>query len=184
MHFAGLALVNLGRLNPSHHLLLRDQVVDPLEQTKQAPHVSAPLVQNIVRIARLGKVDNLCRAVDLGVDGLGRDEVADVLLRLVLVQVKKFPKTRDLNARVVLGHHAHIVLNDSLAQVLPSLMRLGIAGLAELLIKDVGGAEVFAELLLNYWPSHELRNGEELQKLSLDRNLCVAGVFGNAVEKV
>jgi len=84
----------------------------------------APLIQDIIRISGLREADDAGRSVDLGVDRLGGDELADVLLRLILGQVEKLRETLHLDARVVLGHHADVVLNDTFPQVLPPLVSL------------------------------------------------------------
>mgnify|MGYP006996944088 FL=1 len=60
-----LALVTASGLDTGHHLLLGDQMVDPLEQTQQILHVAAPLVQHVIRIPGFGKVDQPRRSVDL-----------------------------------------------------------------------------------------------------------------------
>ena len=84
VRLASLSLLHLGRLNPGHHLLLRDQMVNALEQTQKALHATAPLVENIIGIARLGEADNLSRPINLGIDGLRSDQLGNILLSLVL----------------------------------------------------------------------------------------------------
>ena len=77
------------RLDTRHHLLLRDQVINALQQTKQALHVSAPLVQHLVRITLLLEADKLCGAIDTSEDGLVDDQVGDVLFGFLGRQVEK-----------------------------------------------------------------------------------------------
>jgi hypothetical protein len=79
------------------------------------------------------------------------------------------------------------MLNDSLSQILPSLKRLRVAvrcGGSLGRGKDIGGAEVRAEVLRDFGPAHELVHGEELEKLGVKGDLCVAAVFMDAVEEV
>ena len=42
-------------LQPCHHLLFGDKMINPLQMPQQAPHITAPLVQYLVRISRLPK---------------------------------------------------------------------------------------------------------------------------------
>lgn len=114
-------------LDASHHLLLGDEMINSLQQTQQALHVVAPFVQNIISISWLGKADNLCGTINLGVDCLGGDKLADVLLSLILGEIEELSEALHLDASVILGDDTDIVLNNPLSQVLPSLMRLLIA---------------------------------------------------------
>jgi len=119
-----LALVDLGGLDASHHLLLGDEMINALQQTQQALHVAAPLVQYVVCVSRLRECDYARGPVDFGVDGLCRHQLADVLLRLVFGEIQQLCQPRDLDACVVLGNDANVVLDDTLPQVLPPLVRL------------------------------------------------------------
>ena len=76
-------------LNAGHHLLLGDEMVDAFQQAQQTLHAGAPLVQHHVGVSRFGEIDHSRRPVDLGVDGLGRDELADVGFGFVLVEVEQ-----------------------------------------------------------------------------------------------
>jgi hypothetical protein len=51
-------------------------------------------------------------------------------------------------------------------------------------IEDVGAAEVGTEYSGDFWPSHELVDGEESQELCIERDLRVTRVFVDAVEEV
>lgn len=157
----GLALLSRGE-DPRHHLLLRDQVVDPLQQPQKALHVAAPFVQHVVRIARLGEVDQSGWTVDLGVDRLRTDQLADVLLGFLLRQVQQFGQPAHLDTCVVLGHHPHVMLDHALAEVLPPPVWLVFDRLAGLRLEDIRVAEVRAELLAHHRPAHQLVDGEEL----------------------
>lgn len=84
----------------------------------------APLVQDIIGIPGLREADNLGRPVDLGVDRLGCDELTNVLLRLILVEIEQLGESTHLNAGVVFGNNADVVLNDPFSQILPPLVRL------------------------------------------------------------
>ena len=159
-------------------------MINALQQPQQALHVRAPLVQHIVRIARLGKVYDARRAVDLGVDRLRGHEIADVLLRLLLRQVEQLRQTAHLDARIVFGHHADVVLDHSLAEVLPALVGLVVAACAGLGVKDVGAAEVRAELLCYHGPAHQFVDGKEAEQAGFNWNLGVAGFGVDAMEEV
>lgn len=82
-----LALVTPGGHDPSHHFLLGNQVVDAFQVIQKALHITAPLVQHIISVAGLGKVDEPGWAVNLGVNRLCCDQVTDVLLRFLLGQI-------------------------------------------------------------------------------------------------
>lgn len=174
------------RLYPSHHLLLRDQMIDPLQQAQKALHAPAPFVQHFIRISSLGKRDDSRRPVDLGVDRLSRDQLTDVAFRLFLVQVEQLSEPAHLDAGVVFRNDANVVFDDALAEVLPT----GV-GFRIFLVRgrgrggeDVGGAEVGAEAFGDDRPAHEFRDGEGLEQLLLVGDEGVAGVRVYAVEKV
>lgn len=171
-------------LDACHHLLLGNEVVDPLQEPQQALHVVAPLVQDIVCVSRLGEADDSCRSVDLGVHSLGGDQFTNVLFRLILRKVKELGKAAHLNASVVLGNDPNVVLDNALAQVLPPLVGLFICRLSGLSVKDVGAAQMRAESLGDFGPSHQLVNCKEPEKLSILRNLRVSGVSVYALKEV
>lgn len=108
------------RLYTSHHLLLRDQMINPLQQAQKTLHTPAPLVQNLIRIASLGERNDSGGAVDFGIDRLGRHELTDVALRLLLVQIEQLGESVHLDARVVFRNDADVVFDDALAEVLPA----------------------------------------------------------------
>lgn len=159
-----LALVSPRRHDPSHHLLLGYQMVDPLQVPEQTLHVAAPFIQHVVRITRFGEVDQSRGPVDLGVDRLQRNQLADVFLRLLLCQVQERCKTSHLDPRVVLGHHAHVVLDHPLPEVLPSSIGLVIDRLAGLSVEDIGAAEVGSKLARDIRPAHQFVSGKQLHK--------------------
>ena len=74
------------------------------------------------------------------------------------------------------------MLNDTLPQVLPTLVCLGI--LARLRVEDIRGAQLLAKFLGSDRPPVELRNGEKLKQLGFDRYLCIARVAVDAVQEV
>lgn len=174
------------RLYPSHHLLLRNQMIDPLQKAQKALHAPAPLVQNLIRIPGLGKRDDSRRPVDFGIDRLGRDELTDVAFRLFLVQIEQLGESVHLDAGVVFRYDANVVFNDPLPEVLPAgvgfwvflICGWGCSG------EDVGGAKVGAEALGNYGPAHEFGDGEGFEQLLLvgDEGVSSVGVY--AMEKV
>ena len=102
-------------LYTSHHLLLRDQMVDSLQQPQETLHAPAPLVQNLIRIPRLGERDDPRRPVDFGIDRLGRHQLTDVAFRLFLVQVEQLGEPVHLDAGVVFRYDANVVFDDPLA---------------------------------------------------------------------
>lgn len=136
------ALWWLRRLNSGHHLFLRDQMIDPLQQSQQTLHVSTPLVQDIICVSWLGEIDDPGRSINLGVDSLRSDQLADVFLRLVFRQVEQLGQSGHLNAGIVFGDDTDIVLNDTLAEILPSLVGLLVRRLTRSNIEDIGAAEV------------------------------------------
>lgn len=158
-------------------------MVDALQQIEQTAHVAAPLVEHVVRVARLGEVDDPRRTVDLGVYRLGRHQVADVPLRLVLVQVQELRQAPEFDPCVVLGHHAHVVLDDPLAQVLPALERVRI-GRIQLRVEDVRAAQLWAKVLHDLVPTHELVHREQLQQPSFDGNQGQPLVLLDTVQQV
>jgi hypothetical protein len=185
---ARLTLLHLRWLDPSHHLFLGNEMINPLQQSQQALHVSAPLVQDIIRILGFGETDDASGTIDPRVDGLGSDQFRDVLLRLVLAEIEQLSESGHADASVVLGNDADIVLDNPLTQILPSLMSLFI-----LLVsrssgssrsKDVRLAEVWAEAFSNHRPTHELRNGELLNQCRLGGDLGIPSIAVDTVEEV
>ena len=102
-------------LNASHHLLLRDQVIDSLQQAQKALHAPAPLVQDLIGVPSLGERDDPRRPVDFGIDRLGRHQLTNIAFRLLLVQVEQLGEPVHLDAGVVFRYDANVVLNDPLA---------------------------------------------------------------------
>ena len=151
-------------LDPSHHLLLGDQVIDALQQAEQALHAPTPLVQHLVSIPGLGEADDPGRTVDFRVHSLGGHELTDVGFSFVFVEIEKLRQTAHLNARVVFRYDADVVLNHSFAKVLPAGVSFGVS-CAGGIGKDVGSAEVRAKILGHNGPAHEFREGEKLKEL-------------------
>lgn len=158
-------------------------MIDPLQQAQQTLHARTPLIQHLVRIPHLGETDDPGRAVDFGVDRLGRDELADVRLGFVLVEIEQLREPAHLDASVVLGDDADVVFDDALAEVLPALVGLGV-GVGGGGVEDVGGAEVGAEFLGHDGPAHEFGDGEEFEELGFRRDQAVARVGVDAVQEV
>lgn len=184
VHLMSLALVATRRQDASHHFLLGDKMVDPLQKTKQALHITAPLVEHVVRIPGFGKVDQPRGSVDLGVDGLQRYKLADILLRLLLSQVQQLGQPAHLDTSVVLGHHAHVMLDDPLAQILPSPVGLVLSSLLGLGVEHIGATQMRAELLGHQRPAHQLGDGELLHQLGFLGNLRQSGVLLDAVQQI
>lgn len=186
MRLSRLSLARLGRarLNVGHHLLLGNEMINTLEVAQQALHVGAPLVQDVICISGLREAYNTRRAIDLGVDSLGGDQLADVLLRLVLCEIQQLGEALGLDAGVVLGDHTDIVLDDSLAEIQPALVRLLIVRLTGLGVEDISFTQVRAKGLCDLWPAHELVNCEKLEKLCLLGDLADSGVLLDSVQQI
>lgn len=171
-------------LDACHHLLLGDEVVDPLQEPQQALHVVAPLVQDIVCVSRLGEADDSRRPVDFRIHSLGRHQFTNVFFRLIFRKVKELGKAAYLDSSVVLGNDPNVVFDNALAQVLPSLVGLFICRLPGLSVEDVGAAQMRAEFLGDFRPPHQLVNCEEPEKLGIRGNLRVSGVAVYALKEV
>jgi hypothetical protein len=89
-----------------------------------------------------------------------------------------------LDASVVFGNYSNIVLNDTLPEILPSLIGLLICGLPRSNIEDISAAEMGTEELCDLGPSHEFVNGEELEELGVEWYLGISGISVNTVEEV
>ncbi|CRK22838.1 hypothetical protein BN1708_013510 [Verticillium longisporum] len=152
--------------------------------TEKALHVAAPLVQDVIGVSGLGEADNARWSVNLGVDRLGGDQVTDVLLRFIFGQIQQLRETAHLDASVILGYNADVVLDYTLAKILPALVRLLIRRLTSLGVENVGLAEIRAEPLGHFGPPHKLMNCEELQNLLLDGHLGIARVTQDSVQEV
>lgn len=163
-------------------------MIDALQQAQQALDAAAPLVQHLVGSARLGEADHAVRPVDLGVYRLGRDELGDVLLRLLGVEVEQLRQAREPDPRVVAGHHADVVLDDALAQVLPPRVRFRVLGGVFAAAggggEDVRGAEVAAVGRGDDGPAHEFGDGELFEEALLLGDKGVAAVGVDAVQEV
>lgn len=72
-------------------------------------------------------------------------------------------QARHLDTSIVLGNDSDIVLNDPLAEIFPSLVCFRVGRLSGSRLEDIGPAEVRAEELGYFWPSHEFVDGEELE---------------------
>jgi hypothetical protein len=89
-----------------------------------------------------------------------------------------------LDARVVFGDNSDIVFDDTLTEILPSLVCLLICGLTRSNIEDIRAAEMRTKELRDFWPSHEFVNGEELEELGIEWYLGISGISVYAVEEV
>jgi hypothetical protein len=76
------------------------------------------------------------------------------------------------------------VFNDTLAEILPSLVSLLVCRLSLSNIEYVCAAKMWAEQLGNLWPSHKFVDCEELEKLCVEGNLVDPSVFLYTVEEV
>ena len=89
-----------------------------------------------------------------------------------------------MDPSVVLGDDAYIVLNDTLAQVCPALVRLGIRGLIGVGVEDVGAAQVGSKDFGHFGPTHKFVDCEETEQPGIEGNLRVACVFIDAMQEV
>ena len=89
-----------------------------------------------------------------------------------------------MDSGIVFSDDPDVVLNDTLAQVLPALVCLCVGRLPWSRIEDVGAAEVRAEELSYLGPSHEFVDGKQLEQLRIEGDLGVAGVFVDAVQEI
>lgn len=179
----GRRLLPFDGLDPGHHLLLCNEMVDSFKQTEQALHVAGPLIEHLVSVSLLLEANQSRRTINLCVDGLADDQLANVLLRLLFAQVEELREALEVDAGVVFGDNTDIVLDDALAEVQPALMCLGVAGLIGC-VKDVGGAEVGTVVLRDMRPTHELRDGEEVEEGGVAGNLLIPGVAVDTMEEV
>lgn len=90
-------------------------MIDPLQQTEQALHITTPFVQRVIRITGFREIHDPCWTVDLRIYCLGGDEVADILLGILLIQVEEFGEAAHLDTGIVSGDHADVVLDDAFA---------------------------------------------------------------------
>ena len=118
----------LPRRNPRHHLLLRNQMIDPLQQPQQALHTPTPLIQHVIRIPRLRETDHPRRPVNLGIYRFRGNELADVRLRFFLVEVQQLRQARHLDAGVVFRDDADVMFNNAFAEIEPALVAFLIEG--------------------------------------------------------
>ena len=89
-----------------------------------------------------------------------------------------------MDAGVVFGYNSDIVLDDTLAEIFPSLVCLLICRLTWSNIEDICAAEMRTKELGDFWPSHKFVNGEELKKLGIEWYLGISGISVNAMEEV
>ena len=140
------SIITPRRLNPRHHLLLRNQMINPLQQPQQTLHAPTPLIQHLVRIPRPRKRHHPRWPIDLRIHRLRRHQRTDIRFRLLLVQVKQLRQSVHLDAGVIFRDDADVVLDDALAQVLPTGVGFGVV---RVVVgcggEDVRGAEVGAE---------------------------------------
>ena len=159
-------------------------MIDPLQQTQQTLHTPTPFVQDIVRVPWFREANDSGGPVDLCINRLCRDEFADVLLRLIFVEVEKLCQPAHLDSGIVLRDHPDIVLDNSLAKILPSLERLLVTRLVRFGVKDVCAAQVRPKFLCYHGPTHDFMNGEELEKLGFEGYLGIARISLNPMKEV
>jgi len=68
-----------------------------------------------------------------------------------------------VDSGVVLGNDSDVVLNDTLAQILPAFVGLGIGSVFGS-IEDIGLAEMRTVVLGNGRPTHKFGDGEEVEE--------------------
>jgi hypothetical protein len=89
-----------------------------------------------------------------------------------------------LDAGIIFGNHSDIVLDDTLAEIFPSLVCFLIFRLIRSRIKNVSATEMWTKELSNFWPSHEFVDGKKFEELSIERYLSITDVFLHTVEEV
>ena len=90
-------------------LLLRDQVACLLDQAQESIDVLRPLVQHLVGVLGLCKRYDASRSVNLGVDGLGDNQLGEECFAVLVWQVEKLCESLCRNASVVLGNDPNIL---------------------------------------------------------------------------
>jgi hypothetical protein len=76
------------------------------------------------------------------------------------------------------------VLYDTFAEVGPTLVGFGVAGLVGLDIEDIGTTKVGSKYSGDLGPAHEFVDSKEVEQFGIGRDLGVAWVFVDAVEEV
>lgn len=172
-------------LNPRHHFLFGNQMINPLQQPKQTLHAPTPLIQHFISISRLRKTHQSRRPIDFRIDRLRSYKLTDIRLRLIFIQIEQLRQAAHLDPSVVLGNDPDVMFNDTLPEILPARMGFGVfrrdgwrRG------ENVCGAEVGPKLFGNDWPAHKFGDREEFQKLRFKGNKAVAGVDVYAMEKI
>lgn len=89
-----------------------------------------------------------------------------------------------MDASVVLCDDSDIVLDDTLAKVLPAGMGLRVWRGCRRFREDVGGTKMATEFLGNDGPPHKFGNGEEFQKLGFWGGKGISSVGVDTMEKV
>lgn len=64
--------------------------------------------------------DDSGESIDLAIDGLVGDQIGEELLGLGLGEVEKSGHSLRVDARVVLGHDSHVVLDNACLEVRPA----------------------------------------------------------------
>ena len=92
-----------------YHLLFVDEVHSLVYRVHERLQILAPVVKRLVGILGALECDDAREAVYLARDGLVDDQIGKELFRLVLGQVEQIGHAFCVDARVILGHHSHIL---------------------------------------------------------------------------
>mmetsp|Transcript_40781 Transcript_40781/g.134988 ORF Transcript_40781/g.134988 Transcript_40781/m.134988 type:complete len:228 (+) Transcript_40781:22-705(+) len=120
----------LERSDLVHHVLLVDEVAGRLERVEQLRDVVRPVVEQLVWRLRRGETHNPSRPVDARVDGLVRDNLAELLLGLVEREREELRETRELDPRIVAADRQDVVLRHAAVQRLEHLLLLALVEVA------------------------------------------------------
>lgn len=115
-------------------LFLVDQVARFVHQIHQFVQPEGPVVEDLRGGLLRREVDDAGRSVRLDGERTGVDHPRQVLLALGLAQVQQFGHALQVNARVVVGDDAHVVLDQAVLQLGPALFAV-----RRLLVEDVEG---------------------------------------------
>jgi hypothetical protein len=74
--------------NAMDDLLLCNQVASLLDQAQESINILRPFVQDLVGVFGFGERDNSCRAINLGIDRLGDNQLGQELLAILVWQIQ------------------------------------------------------------------------------------------------
>lgn len=172
-------------------------MIDAFQQSQQALHAPAPLIQHLIRLPRLRKHHHSIRPVNLRIHGFRGHEFRDVAFRFFFVEVEQLGEAREADAGVVFGDDADVVLDDAFAEVLVAGVGFGVVfevvgggggggggGVGGGGGEDVRGAEVGTVGFGDDGPAHEFGDGELFEETLFFGDEDIARVGVDPVEEV